>query len=185
MTNKLNQIADKPSKSIIQIVVALVVGAQTALLTVGNKTSVKNTEFVESKLESHTNSQVDTGVVQDDALFLYNEVIRSYNVMIDRLNALESNYANKKMEPVTEESNVYGVVLDYAENDKEAQELTTVWLNSPVTQVWDKDPKLGYWTLPDNIKESFRSVPGKRLGLRSDGVVVWETTYYKNTQSYP
>jgi len=65
--------------------------------------------------------------------------------------------------------------------DSETMSIKTVdtesilWLNSPVTQAWEFDPKKQTWQTVTSYKDSFRSPPSMVIGLRDDGVVVWRS----------
>lgn len=54
------------------------------------------------------------------------------------------------------------------------EELTILWLDSPVTQEWEYDYQKDAWLTKRDTKDSYRSPPSMRLGMRSDGVVVWK-----------
>lgn len=48
------------------------------------------------------------------------------------------------------------------------------WMNSPVTQEWVYDSNDDLWKTEKSYDRSLRSLPTIRLGLRDDGVVIWE-----------
>lgn len=54
------------------------------------------------------------------------------------------------------------------------RELEVVWLDSPVLQKWQLDPKTGLWHTALPYKDSFRSNPTIVIGLREDGVLTWK-----------
>lgn len=49
-----------------------------------------------------------------------------------------------------------------------------MWLDSPVTQEWIYDYEKDYWSTAKDWKDSFKSPPSIKLGLRDDGTVVWK-----------
>jgi hypothetical protein len=49
-----------------------------------------------------------------------------------------------------------------------------MWLDSPVTQRYTYNYDKEYWSTSKEFKDSFKSPPSIRLGLRSDGTVVWK-----------
>ena len=53
-------------------------------------------------------------------------------------------------------------------------EMSITWLDSPVTQEWEYDYQKEFWTTKRDQRESLRSPPSIRIGLREDGVVIWK-----------
>ena len=53
-------------------------------------------------------------------------------------------------------------------------DLGITWLDSPVTQEWEYDYQKEFWTTKRDQRESLRSPPSIRIGLREDGVVIWK-----------
>lgn len=53
-------------------------------------------------------------------------------------------------------------------------EMSIMWLDSPVTQEWEYDYQKEFWITKRDKRESLRSPPSIRIGLREDGVVIWK-----------
>lgn len=59
------------------------------------------------------------------------------------------------------------------QNDEPKPKLEITWLSSPVTRDWSYSEEKKIW-ITEKYNKSLRSSPSTKIGLRSDGVVVWD-----------
>jgi hypothetical protein len=102
------------------------------------------------------------------------EILMVLEVLKELNNNIVSNIPTQSLPIVSTETtqNLYTITSNLKQNEiKKVQ-----WLDSPVMQTWIQDERTKIWSTALPYKESMKSSPSLRIGLREDGVVVWMKT---------